>query len=65
MSQTRSVRFDPGEYRACLETLTAKTASDIATAHKGMYSWGHRYGENVAMAAWWQSLSEAISRRRS
>ena len=54
----RSVRLDPGEYRACLDQLSARTASNIAVAHRGMASWGHRYAENIAMAAWWQSLAD-------
>lgn len=55
----RTVRLNPGEYRASLSELSAKTAADIAVAHRGMASWNHRYAENIAMAAWRQSLADA------
>jgi hypothetical protein len=55
----RSIKLDTGEYTACARELTAKQAADIAEAHRGMYSWGHRRSQNVAMAAWWQSVSDS------
>jgi hypothetical protein len=50
------------EYTACIESpaITVKRATELATAHRYLASW-HKRGDNLAMAAWWQSIADRLT----
>lgn len=58
-----SAKFDNGEYLACLESVDQRTASDIATVHRGLSGW-HKREQNIIMAAWRQSLADRLEARK-